>query len=172
MVGLAATGGGRKVRCGLETSANGPARRIAAALVLLALLVFVGIAGACSGGADTTEQVPVGQRVEVPGGSFVRISPEELQAMLREKDFPLINVHIPYEGEIEGTDQHIPYNQIGQRLADLPADKNAKIVIYCRSGNMSTQAAAELVKAGYTNIYELAGGMLAWKAAGLPLVEG
>jgi rhodanese-related sulfurtransferase len=55
-------------------------------------------------------------------------------------------------------------------LSDLPPDKNAKVVIYCRSGNMSTQAAGELVQAGYTNIWELGGGMIAWKDAGLPLI--
>ena len=90
--------------------------------------------------------------------------------MLQSKDFPLINVHIPYEGEIEGTDQHIPFDQITQRLGDLPSDKKAKVVIYCRSGNMSTQAATALVQAGYTNIWELGGGMIAWRDAGLPLI--
>jgi rhodanese-related sulfurtransferase len=90
--------------------------------------------------------------------------------MLQAKDFPLINVHIPYEGEIEGTDAYIPYNEIMQRLGELPADKNAKVVISCRSGNMSTQAAQELVQAGYTNLWELGGGMVAWNEAGLPLI--
>ena len=151
------------------------ARRVLTALLtLIVLLALIALSGACGGGdddggdADDTGQV--GQTVEVAGGSFTRISPEELQTMLANKDFPLINVHIPYEGEIEGTDQHIPFDQITGRLGDLPPDKNAKVVIYCRSGNMSTQAARELVQAGYTNIWELGGGMIAWNDAGLPLI--
>lgn len=146
----------------------------------LALSFLAAFAVACGGGGDNAGNGAdagggsgkIGQAVQVSGGSFTRISPAELQTMLQAKDFPLINVHIPYEGEIEGTDQHIPYDQIMQRLGDLPADKNAKVVLYCRSGNMSTQAATQLVQAGYTNIWELGGGMLAWKSAGLPLKQG
>ena len=148
-------------------------RSLAALFTALALITLV---VACGGGdsdddpADGNNTGAVGQTVAVNGGSFTRVSPAELQTMLQNKDFPLINVHIPYEGEIEGTDQHLPYDQITQRLGDLPSDKDARIVLYCRSGNMSTQAAGDLVQAGYTNIWELGGGMIAWDAAGLPLI--
>lgn len=154
------------------------ARRPRNGLVILALLMIpliIAVSAACGGddsesGGDTNGGATIGQPVQVNGGSFVRITPAELQTMLQNKDFPLINVHIPFEGEIEGTDQHIPYDEIMQRLGDLPSDKGAKIVLYCRSGNMSTQAAGELVQEGYTNIWELDGGMVAWSNAGLPLV--
>lgn len=149
-------------------------RMLAAVLTLIALPALIVLSVACGGGDDDGGDADgdgrVGQTVEVAGGSFTRISPAELQTILANKDFPLINVHIPYDGEIEGTDQHIPFDQITQRLSDLPSDKNAKVVIYCRSGNMSTQAAGELVQAGYTNIWELSRGMIAWKDAGLPLI--
>ena len=150
-----------------------PRRRSISALSITALFLLVIAAAACGGGNDDGNAPvngSVGQSIAVNGGSFVRITPAELQGMLQNKDFPLINVHIPFEGEIQGTDSHIPYNEIMQRLGELPADKNARIVLYCRSGNMSTQAAGELVQAGYANIYELGGGMIAWEAAGLPLI--
>ena len=151
------------------------ARRVLAAFfALFAIAVLIALSGACGGGdddgGDANNAGQVGRTITVAGGSFTQVTPAELQTMLQSKDFPLINVHIPYEGEIEGTDQHIPYDEIPQRPSDLPSDKDAKVVIYCRSGNMSTQAAEDLVQAGYTNIWELGGGMIAWTDAGLPLI--
>ena len=112
-----------------------------------------------------------GEKVEVDGGSYTRVGPKELSAMLKNKDFVFVNVHIPFEGNIADTDLSIPYDQIAESsyLAQLPADKNAKIVLYCRSGRMSQIAAEALVEHGYTNIWDLAGGMLDWEQAGYPL---
>jgi rhodanese-related sulfurtransferase len=81
----------------------------------------------------------------------------------------LINVHIPYEGEIQGTDAFIPFNTIADALDALPADKDAEIVLYCMSGRMSEIAATTLVEHGYTNVRHVRGGMIAWRQAGLPL---
>lgn len=44
------------------------------------------------------------------------ISSEELNSMMANKDFILVNTHIPYEGEIDGTDIFIPYNEISENL--------------------------------------------------------
>ena len=105
------------------------------------------------------------------GGSYVDVSPAELAAMLPGKTFPLVDVHVPYEGEIEGTDLFIPFDQIEQHLDELPSDTGARIVLYCRTGRMSAIAAETLVKRGYTDVWNLAGGMVAWEEAGYPLVS-
>ena len=63
----------------------------------------------------------------------------------------------------------IPYDQIQQNLDKLPTDKNARLVLYCRSGHMSGIAAKTLLAAGYTNIWNLDGGMVAWENAGFPI---
>jgi rhodanese-related sulfurtransferase len=101
---------------------------------------------------------------------FTDITVAELSTMLESKDFVFVNTHIPYEGEIAGTDAFIPYDDLEQYADQLPADKEAKIVLYCRSGRMSEIAATALAQQGYSNIYELDGGMIAWEEAGLPLM--
>ena len=109
-----------------------------------------------------------GETVAVTGGSYQNITPAELNTMLKNKDFVFVNVHIPFAGNIAETDLSIAYDQIANptNLAQLPADKNAKIVLYCRSDRMSQMAAEDLAKLGYTNIWNLDGGMVGWEQAG------
>lgn len=91
--------------------------------------------------------------------------------MLKHKDFVLVNVHIPYDGEIAGTDLFLPFDKVGQNLDKLPSDRASKIVLYCRSGSMSTTASKTLVGLGFTNILNLAGGMTEWKRQGYILAN-
>jgi len=131
-------------------------------LVLLAMILFA----ACQSQAEETGQV-----VSIDGGSYKNISADELNSLLKNKDFVLVNVHIPFAGDIPNTDLSIPYDQINESsyLSQLPADKNARIVLYCRSGRMSQIASEKLVELGYTNIWNLRGGMDEWEQAGYDL---
>ncbi len=113
----------------------------------------------------------VGKQMAVGSGFYTNIAAGHLKMMLEKKDFVFINVHIPYAGEIANTDAFIAYNDIDKNLDKLPADKNARIVLYCRSGSMSKTASETLVKLGFTNIFELDGGMNAWQGLGLPLLN-
>jgi rhodanese-related sulfurtransferase len=110
----------------------------------------------------------VGETITIAGGSYKNVSAQELNTMLKKKGFVFINVHIPFAGNIPDTDLSIPYDEIGvpENLSQLPSDKNAEIVLYCRSGRMSELAAKELASLGYTNIWNLAGGMVEWEQAG------
>lgn len=146
---------------------SGSARTISLAIVAFVLVV------ACqstttTGGLTSPRVAP--EVVTTDGGSYLRVQPAELAAMLRAKGFTLVNVHVPYAGEIDPTDAFIPFDTIASRLADLPAT-DRPIVLYCQTGRMSQIAAETLVTAGYTAVWELAGGMEAWTAAGHPLVQ-
>ncbi|MBI4267649.1 MAG: rhodanese-like domain-containing protein, partial [Chloroflexi bacterium] len=110
-------------------------------IVLASLLLGSLILPACSPGGATPVE---GREIKVTGGSYRDITPAELKSMLGNKDFNLVNVHIPYAGEIPGTDSFVPYNEIEPNLSRLPQDKAAKMVIYCRSGYMSGIAAETL----------------------------
>ncbi len=102
---------------------------------------------------------------------YTDITSDQLKEMLNNKDFYFVNVHTPYEGEIEKTDAFIPYNEIDKNLDKLPKDKNAKIILYCRSGRMSAEAAQKLITLGYTNVYNQTLGMHDWQSKGYKLIN-
>ena len=104
------------------------------------------------------------------GAGYVDRSPAELAALLAEEDPFLVDVHVPNEGYLAGTDARIPFTEVAARQVELPSDPDARIVVYCLSGRMSEIAAHELVGLGYRNVVNLAGGMLAWQAAGNELI--
>lgn len=121
-----------------------------------------------SGAAPASKQV--GKPVQTAGGSYTNLTPAELKPMLDNKDFFLVDTHTPPEGRLPKTDARIQYDQIEAQVSKLPADKSAKIVLTCMSGAMSTEASKTLVRLGYTNVFNLDGGMSAWRAAGYELV--
>lgn len=141
------------------------ASAVLVAVIALAVALGSGASpGSPPGAADGTV-------VQATGGSWVNITPDRLASMLEHKDFTLLNVKTPYIGEIGGTDLYIPYNQLASRRSELPSDKTVKIVVYCRSGAESAVAAQTLVGLGYTNVYNLDGGMNAWTQSGRDLVN-
>ena len=133
--------------------------------VVLALLV-----AACGSASAPEDTASAGNEPAQNADGYTDITVEQLAESLPAKDFTLVNVHIPYAGEIPQTDLFIPFDQISDNLEPLP-DKDARIVLYCRSGGMSTSAAQELASLGYTNVLEVDGGFNAWKAAGYELLD-
>jgi rhodanese-related sulfurtransferase len=84
----------------------------------------------------------------------------------------LIDVREPDEwqsGHAPGA-RLIPLGSLPTRLADLPRD--TEVLLICRSGNRSGQAQRRLRALGYSNAFNVAGGMIAWERAGLPVARG
>jgi rhodanese-related sulfurtransferase len=65
--------------------------------------------------------------------------------------------------------RHIPLGQLAGRLKELDKFKDKPILVTCRSGNRSAHACRTLKKAGFTTVYNQAGGILAWERANLPV---
>ncbi len=145
-------------------------------LLIVPLVALLAVAAACGSAAtdeDATQAAPaaLGQRVETEGGSYVNVTPQELQSMLSDDDFLVVNVYAGDMGEIEDTDLFFPYDQIAGRQGELPSQRDSEIVLYCRSGRSSAIAATTLVGLGYTDVWNLDGGMIAWEEAGYPLLR-
>ena len=73
------------------------------------------------------------------------------------------------DGYIEGA-KLIPHSDIESRQDELPSDKDDLILLYCRSGNRSQDAAQTLIDLGYNNIIELEVGITGWKENGNEVV--
>jgi rhodanese-related sulfurtransferase len=128
------------------------------ALVLIALTSGGMLLWSSYGGSGSAEGVSAAQAV-------LKIN--------REKGV-MIDVCEPAEyqaGHAVGS-KSIPLGQLDKRLGDLPKDKTAPVLVMCASGMRAKRAAAQLRKAGYVNAMPVAGGMRAWREAGLPVEKG
>ena len=67
--------------------------------------------------------------------------------------------------------RHIPLGQLRDSLRTLDRFKEQPIVINCRSGNRSASACAILRKEGFSRVYNLAGGIMAWQRSQMPVVK-
>ena len=117
------------------------------------------------------KQETIGINAEMNGVPYHVVSVAELQTMLENKDFFMVNVHIPWQGDISQTDLRLSYEEIEQNLDKLPAEKHGKILVYCLTSGMAKQVVATLLGRGYTNIWMLEGGTSAWEEAGLSLAK-
>ena len=94
------------------------------------------------------------------------ITPEEVKERLdRGEQLNLVDVREPHErAEFNIGGVHIPLGQVQMMQVDeLENLKNEEVIVYCRSGNRSGQACMFLEMAGFTNVKNLTGGMLAWR---------
>ncbi|MEO6147339.1 MAG: rhodanese-like domain-containing protein [Sulfuriferula sp.] len=67
--------------------------------------------------------------------------------------------------------RHIPLGQLATSLKPLEKHKDKTIVVNCQSGTRSAMACGVLRKNGFSQVYNLKGGIKAWEQAGLPVVK-
>lgn len=85
----------------------------------------------------------------------------------------LLDVRTPGEyarGKIEGS-INLPVDKVDSDILTVIPDKSAKIYVYCLSGSRSIYAVDTMVNLGYTNVFDMAHGLLAWRAKYFPVVS-
>ncbi len=95
--------------------------------------------------------------------SVIQLSARQLKAKLDDQEnLLLLDVREPYEFEYThiAESQLIPINQIPQRLTEIDATKDC--IVICHHGIRSQQVAEFLVHSGFSDVYNLSGGIEAW----------
>ena len=117
---------------------------------------------AAVGPLEVARDKAVGEAPMVDG--IPQITVETLKKKLDAKeDFFLLDVREPHEVPIANLGAPlIPVGELEKRIGELAAHKDQEIVIHCRSGARSQKAALILKNAGFKNVENLAGGILAW----------
>lgn len=133
-------------------------------LLTLILLILVGILIQISLGGS-------GENQNTIPGSIELLPPEEFEKIIQNESVFLLNVHTPYYGKINRTDEIIEdWENLDKYMEKLPMDVSVPIAVYCRSGKMSADASKQLLEMGYQKIYELDGGMNAWEESGRKII--
>ena len=108
--------------------------------------------------------------------SWERVNVETFEEeIMNNPDALLLDVRTTAEWEQDGHLEDavlIPHSDLESRSDELPEDKEELILLYCRSGNRSQEAAETLIDLGYMNIIELASGINGWKDADKPVLYG
>ncbi|MBD3617221.1 MAG: rhodanese-like domain-containing protein [Gracilimonas sp.] len=80
-----------------------------------------------------------------------------------EESFFLLDVREYHEYLVSNIGgHHIPYNDLESRMNEIEEYKDSKVIVMCRSGNTSKDAAETLLNSGFKNVFSLEGGMKKW----------
>jgi len=103
--------------------------------------------------------------------NFRAVPPEEFNTFLKDSTIQLIDVRTPKEFKLEHIENAENINFFDEDFFNQISklNKNKPVYIYCRSGKRSGKSAAEFKKAGFTQIFNLEGGLLNWKSEGLSI---
>jgi len=98
-------------------------------------------------------------------------SPQQVVQLMNNENSLVLDVRENNEykeGHIANS-LHIPMSEVKNRLSDLEKYKDGHVIVSCRSGHRSARTCALLKKAGFNNIFNLRGGIMAWQNDKLPI---
>jgi rhodanese-related sulfurtransferase len=116
-------------------------------------------------GATNDERVVSAETQQEPTGKVQQITAADFNKVKTEKNAIVIDVRTPgevAEGYIDGATKFIDVNGANFATEIAKLDKSAEYIIYCRSGARSMNASNYMVQNGFTNVYNLQGGILGW----------
>lgn len=126
----------------------------------IVVLLGIGLAMAFSLAACSSRSKAAGTEKDT---AYHKISGEEAKQMMDEKEVTILDVRTAQEyaeGYIPNA-VNLPNEEIGGEPPEQVPDKDAVLLVYCRSGRRSKDAADKLVALGYTNVYDF-GGIIDW----------
>ena len=134
--------------------------------LLLASVLLVSFGGCkAKEEAPLSTEAPTTKTTEMINMTYEQISQDEAKRIMdTESDYIIIDARTQEEydeGHIENAIL-IPEYEIQEKAPELIPDKNALILVYCRSGRRSKIASEALVQLGYTNVKEF-GGIIDWE---------
>lgn len=144
----------------------------------LSALAFIFLISSCAlkknNMANTTGQTPsIQSEISSENKSQVIqvVDAKEFNKLLASNHVQLIDVRTPaeyQEGHIENAvNMNVNQEDFNANLSKL--DKTKPVLVYCKSGKRSANAAEIMKKAGFTKIMDFEGGILAWEEAKLPI---
>ena len=137
------------------------------ALPFILAIVTLLLLGACvqkRATDESTAKLDVGQSTIMQTGTYKKISPAEAKALIDGGNVIILDVRTQGEfdeGHIKGA-VLLPDYEIGAKAAKVLPDKDAKILVYCRTGRRSALAAKELIVMGYTDVLDFGGLQTDW----------
>ena len=145
--------------------------------VLAVLVVSLGLAACSNSDATTSPETTVARSTESVAPAGIRVvAPEEAAATIADPPADLVILDVRTLEEFE--DGHIEGAVMLDFYRDDFADELAKFdpdvpyVLYCRSGNRSSQARAIMSDLGFQSVEDVEGGIVGWQEAGLPVATG
>ena len=103
---------------------------------------------------------------------YASVTPEQAVRLINDGAF-VLDVRSIDEfrtGNLSGA-KNISVADLAQKLETLAAHKEGPTLVYCESGMRSARACGMLLKAGFSNISNLSGGISSWRSANLPLAK-
>ncbi|MEE9396925.1 MAG: rhodanese-like domain-containing protein [Methylococcales bacterium] len=101
-------------------------------------------------------------------------NPIQVVSLLNDDKTVLLDIRETQEfvkGHVENS-RHIPLGSLDERIREIKGLENSPIIVICQTGTRSPQACKKLTSDGFTNVYNLAGGIQAWEDAKYPLKKG
>jgi rhodanese-related sulfurtransferase len=111
------------------------------------------------------------QNIYADLGSSGNLSPQQATEKINREDAIVVDVRPMADfnkGHILGA-KNFPMNGLMKQVGQLEKHKKDPIIVSCRSGAQSSMACKQLRKAGFENVFNLRGGILAWGNANLPI---